>query len=811
MSVRGELWRVRQLQRYDSCIAVHLAGIDRGNRGQRRVLLHPFDRMWPTARSLQVGVVRRRQWMRALRGSLRQLHPHDGLRAALGSRVELLPFQLEPALATVRGLACRVLLADEVGLGKTIQAGLLLVELRERGCADRVLILTPAGLRRQWQAELSHHFSIDATVVDSPLLNRRASVLPTATNPWLLDRVAIASIDLIKRPDAMRGLESIVWDLLIVDEAHLAALAPRRHAGVDALARRARRLVLITATPHAGDAHAFASLCRLGDLAGTRLAMFRRSRAEAGLANSRRVRTLPVRLGPEESHMHELLRRYAALVMREPRRRQRETLLAIAVLMKRALSSPLSLRISIDRRVQLLAKDSDLETQLSLPLMDEDTDDRDLEPVGILRTPGLADRTLELGCLREIGAAARAVPLGRKLRVLARLIGRIREPVLVFTEYRDTLQHVAAVLGRTAEIAVIHGGLTEAERVQAQTAFTNGSARVLLATDAAGEGLNLHTRCRFVISLELPWNPMRLEQRIGRVDRLNQTRVVHALNLFARGTVERDVLARLVTRLERARQAVGHVNDPLGSLDQDDLTHVIVDSEDESHSLSSTGGDELVWQPNLREEAIAECRRLERLRRMGAVDEAPVQGRTALVTTVSSHRLKSPLASPTLLFLIRADLVDAAGQSIEQSLIPVIGPLPSRLGIQRPPSIRTLVEQAIETLRPTVLARAFKAANDRLESVRHRYRAALEASGARELALVETIRANEGAHRLFQAGLFDMRAARDRDEDLFRHALQLKDVLTRLRQIEVARSSAMITNLEPSLVLLVVDRGCAPS
>ncbi|RPH59538.1 MAG: hypothetical protein EHM89_10500, partial [Acidobacteria bacterium] len=534
--VRGAVWRVHHVHPFDSCRLVQLTGVSRENAGQPRTLIDPFDSLQPEQPPRTLRVVRKRRWCRALRELLALDHPFDGLRAAALARIQLLPFQLEPALAVVRGLACRVLLADEVGLGKTIQTGLLLAELRERGLADRTLLLTPAGLRRQWQEELNTRFGIPSTIVDSPLLRRRGSVLPASTNPWLLDEVAIASIDLVKRAEALRSMASIVWDLLLVDEAHLAAHAKLRHEALVRLAGRARRVVLISATPHTGDPDAFAALCRLGEGDGQLPVMFRRSRTDVGLPVNRRVRTLPVNLGADELRLHRLLRAYAQVVCQEEALERHTShsrgVLAMTVLTKRALSSPASLRISVQRRIQLLSSDEEpaVDSQLWLPFLDDEHDDRDLEPTAILRAPGLADRNRELTLLREIELAACAVPVGRKVRVLARFLERVKEPVVVFTEYRDTLQHVADTIRAADGISIIHGGLDEAERLRARAAFTRGECRVLLATDAAGEGLNLHHRCRLVINLELPWNPTRLEQRIGRVDRLGQMRRVHAIN-----------------------------------------------------------------------------------------------------------------------------------------------------------------------------------------------------------------------------------------------------------------------------------------
>jgi hypothetical protein len=147
---------------------------------------------------------------------------------------------------------------------------------------------------------------------------------------------------------------------------------------------------------------------------------------------------------------------------------------------------------------------------------------------------------------------------------LRRLLGRTREPVVVFTEYRDTLAHIARAIATDVSLVMLHGGLTLAERRSAEKTFGIGDVRVLLATDAAGEGLNLHATCRWIINYELPWNPMRLEQRIGRVDRIGQRRVVHATSLVAAGTHETKVLARLFQRLARIRTTLGAVTNPVG-------------------------------------------------------------------------------------------------------------------------------------------------------------------------------------------------------------------------------------------------------
>src|SRR5262249_28760734 len=174
---------------------------------------------------------------------------------------------------------------------------------------------------------------------------------------------------------------------------------------------------------------------------------------------------------------------------------------------------------------------------------------------------GLADVDHERRLLTELAAHARtAARHETKLAILRRLLKRAGESAVVFTEYRDTLLHISHVLDLPC--VVLHGGLTARERAAALAVFASEPRTVLLATDAAGEGLNLHQGCRLVVNVELPWNPMRLEQRIGRVDRIGQRRTVHAFHLIATGTGESRVADRLRARLAVAAKAIGAA-DPL--------------------------------------------------------------------------------------------------------------------------------------------------------------------------------------------------------------------------------------------------------
>src|SRR5258706_12604268 len=201
--VRGARWRVLDVRAYDDCQLVTLAGLTPPFVGVTARGLPPFDQIDLVDRRARPRVVRPERWRRACRGLLAENRPPGALQSALYARIDLLPHQLEPALAIVRGMGSRVLLADEVGLGKTIQAGLVCAELLARGAIDRVLVVAPAGLREQWAHELAKRFSIAAANVDAPALRRLAATLPVGLNPWSTQSIAVASIDYIKRPEVL--------------------------------------------------------------------------------------------------------------------------------------------------------------------------------------------------------------------------------------------------------------------------------------------------------------------------------------------------------------------------------------------------------------------------------------------------------------------------------------------------------------------------------------------------------------------------------------------------------------------------------
>lgn len=562
--VRRQRWRVTAIDEAPGCRTLTLDGLGPGNLREQRQLFEPFGDVAPIdaprpALRWRAGQSR---WQSEWCDVLAHCGGWDTLHAVNRARLTVLPHQLEPALAIVSGFASRLLLADAVGLGKTVQAGLALVELVGRRAAASTLILTPSGLRDQWQHELADRFDTRADIIDLRSTVQRAADLPVGVNPWLLPAVAISSIDYVKRPEVLPAVRARGWDLVIVDEAHLVSPGSDRYRAISLLCNLALYVVLLTATPHNGDRDAYHALLALGAHTGSledddACLVFRRARTDVQLTGERHVHHLRVRPTSAELRMHASLDRYAAAVRAEQGDSTTSALL-LTVFRKRALSSPRSLERSARRRLALLGDPSNGEhddCQLRLPLDDGggEFDQEDRAPD--FDAPALRDIRRERTLLARIAhLAGLAAVHESKLAALRRLVRRLanrHEAVLIFTEYRDTLLHLQQSL--LPDALLLHGGLTRRERTAVVDAFTSQPTAVLLATDAASEGLNLHQYCRCVIHLEVPWNPVRLEQRTGRLDRIGQRRTVHAFHLIAQHPAEVCLLDRLQRRADIAR------------------------------------------------------------------------------------------------------------------------------------------------------------------------------------------------------------------------------------------------------------------
>jgi superfamily II DNA or RNA helicase len=750
ITVRGAAWTVVRLTPFTDCEALRIASHAHG----RRTLLVPFDRP-RAAPGSHLRVVRLRRWMHRLRDLIVETHPYGGLRVCPAG-LRLLPYQLEPAIAILRDGSARVLIADGVGLGKTIQAGLVVCELAQASEAFRALILTPAGLRQQWHGELTRHFAIAAIGADAQWLRSVLREIPADVNPWSPPGVYVASFDFVKRPEALRPLEDVRWDLLVVDEAHAATIGTDRRAAVDAIAKRARRVILLTATPHPGDPDQFAALCRIG--AGPHSpppVFFQRRRAPAANIPARRSTLLMVRPHAAERRMHRLLDAYTTRVWQEAAGAGlQHARLASIVLRKRALSSARSLAVSARRRIDLLAAAPAEAFQLLLPLGPLDSDEDPLEdavPDGALARPGLGDAGLERQLLIEIAEAAEeASACESKVRLLSKLLKRIPEPVIVFTEYRDTLERLAAALAAAGTgTTSIHGGMSPIERTQAVAAFNKGR-HTLLATDAASEGLNLQESCRIVLHYELPWNPLRVEQRAGRVDRIGQTRRVHEIALVASDTSESLVLGPLVRRASGWNGCDGL---PL-RLTESRVAEMLIGGQaieqpDTPAAARAVATNDYVDAATAEVTRLLEHRRL-RLRRR---DRSRPDTFIPLCLWSRPRDIATGLA---LIFVLT--IVDGCASIIHTEPVAAHVPCAAPESLRRAADIKRWAVRLLHRVQPAAAAHVLELAQQRIGTARAEYQRALAARRQRENDLSETLAS--AAVQLVQAGLFDRRAVR---------------------------------------------------
>lgn len=810
--VRRERWRIAAIDGDAACRVLRLDGLGPHNIAEDRTLLEPFETIEPlgarhTDGSRRLGDLQwqsgRRRWRRTYRDLLSSLGPWTRLRSVDAAGIAVMPHQLEPALAVLEGRGTRVLLADAVGLGKTLQAGIVLSELLRRSAVHSALVLTPAGLRDQWQRELYAHFNLEATIVDFRAMARAASDLPLGVNPWTTCSLAIASVDYVKRPEVLPAAHARGWDVVIIDEAHAVTPGSDRYAALAPLCRSALVVVLLTATPHSGDRHAFAALRALGALgpSGDDCLLFRRTRADVALATSRRVHVLRVRPSAAELRMHAALDSYADAVHLEATEDANATLL-VSTLRKRALSSPESLRASVDRRLLVLdalasgtSVDPVIEEQLPLPLSDSNDEGGELDSGDAaprLDGPGLQDVDRERALLERIRlTATEATASETKLGALTRLLRRLGtrgETAIVFTEYRDTLLHLRHTVAPDA--LVLHGGLGRVERRTAIDAFTAGAARVLLATDAAGEGLNLHHACRCVVHLEVPWNPVRLEQRIGRVDRIGQARPVHGFCLVSRHHTEQNLLQRLARRVASADEDVGMAS-PLESTRSPIAPATGIEPDDPPR-----GGD-AGWRHSLAAAAEAEAQRIRHARALrGHLGRRTRPSAVAPATAIVARArpaLRRWLSGRGLLLIEFAGLDDVGRQFASVARAQLI--------VVRSPAARATVATDRHSSRLSDIARSVVAHVDRVIShliTDARRDPCVAAPNPFWSMLIDRASAiaratSGGAPHLFQPGLFDRRAERIRRLRTDEHTALADLMAQRARQIEALSHVASVS------------------
>jgi SNF2 family DNA or RNA helicase len=494
--------------------------------------------------------------------------------------VKRLDYQIETVTKVLRGLRGRALLADEVGLGKTVEASLLIKEMLLRGMATRVLVLVPSALVGQWAEELRSKFQVEVRTTDDPGFRTQG-----AEKAWGAPGVVVASIHLAKHERNAAAVAAVAWDLVAVDEAH--HVKNRATAGWKLINQlKSRHLLLLTATPVETDLEELYNLITLlkpgqlstpadfkkryvsskDPLAPRNRDQLRELLSEVMIRNTRARAGLSIALPP----------RYAQTVVVEPSAEEQALYQGIVEAVRSTTQTPASAGLRRTLRFLLEAAGSGPQAVLDSleraaarsPAEAEAGADADEPPAGL--GPKAQKELVKLA------RAAAAAP-SRKVQRLQELLAAMPGKAVVFSRFRATLDHLAASLQQKGvSFAAFHGGMSGPDKDAAVQRFREG-ARVLLATEVGGEGRNLQF-ANVLVNFDLPWNPMKIEQRIGRVHRIGQTQEVHIYSLCGAKTAEERILDVLDRRIHLFELVIGEVDLILGrAMDEQEFDARIFD------------------------------------------------------------------------------------------------------------------------------------------------------------------------------------------------------------------------------------------
>jgi superfamily II DNA or RNA helicase len=513
------------------------------------------------------------------------------LQSPFRSGVSIESYQLDPVVRAIDMARVNLLIADDVGLGKTIEAGLVIQELLIRHRARTVFVVCPSSLQLKWQAEMQEKFGLEFRIVDTEYLKQLRREQGIHANPWTSFPRLIASMDWMKSGEALRLIKDVIppnfsyprkFDILVVDEAHNVAPAMATHYALESqrtsLIRRIsphfEHRLFLSATPHNGFQQSFTSLLELLDdqrFARTAMpeekqlqrVMIRRLKTDLVDAEGnpiypkRAIKVLPVSYTAEEKNAHALLGLYAASRSQAATGTKAElgSAFILNLLKKRLFSSPRAFAMTLEKHRETLAGrgrktvPSDLDERIlrkAISKLEEDSSsdaqieqsiDEAVGEASAVAVALTAEQRDLLDRLSSWASAAKSRPDSKATAILAWLGEHIRPGgkwgdarVILFTEYRATHSWLYEILTQHGyggdHLMELHGGLDPDERAEVMAAFqaapSDAKVRILLATDAASEGIDLQNHCNFMIHVEIPWNPNVMEQRNGRIDRHGQ-------------------------------------------------------------------------------------------------------------------------------------------------------------------------------------------------------------------------------------------------------------------------------------------------
>lgn len=524
---------------------------------------------------------------------------YDPLLAMSTSKVDPLPHQIDAVYGHVlRMPKIRFLLAHDPGAGKTIMAGLIIKELKIRKIVNRILIVVPGHLKDQWSREMKDRFSETFTIMSKDYMRSQYG-----ENAWDKENQIITSIDFAKRDENIPSLKVSEFDLIVVDEAHKMSAymygkkkdKTSRYRLGEILSKNSEHLLFLTATPHKGDPENFRLFLDLlspgffkttdmikESLNSNHHPLFLRKMKEhmvdfngKPLFVPREVKTPEIRLSDLEKTLYNEVSHYVKMQYNKAlnTNKKRNIGFALVILQRRMASSTYALLQSLQRRKTKLEKmlDGSLKDNQDTPSKPYDIDEIDdmseeerWREEELWETLSVAENRQELE--REISTLSDLIHKARniiehetekKLIELKDTLANMgksdsKEKILIFTESKDTLKYIDnKIRGWGYSTNTIHGNMSLEGRVNAESVFKN-STQIMVATEAAGEGINLQF-CHFMINYDLPWNPNRLEQRMGRIHRYGQQKNVTVFNLVASDTREGEIMKKLFEKLEEIK------------------------------------------------------------------------------------------------------------------------------------------------------------------------------------------------------------------------------------------------------------------
>lgn len=562
-------------------------------------------------------------FLTAVQWSNSSLLETDIIYAPFRAAISIEEYQLEPVVRALTMPRANLLIADDVGLGKTIEAGLVMQEMLARRRIRRVLIICPASLQQQWKDEMVEKFQLDFHIIDRDSMQQLRREYGMHVNPWASFPRLITSMDFLKREQPLRLFQESLqtadtplrdWDLLVVDEAHNVAPSGRGTYAVSSDRTRMMRSIadhfehrlFLTATPHNGFTESFTALLEMLDplrfsRGGTvdqeqiKLVMVRRlkdtikdSLGQRKFAE-RNVQALEIHLASGEAEMHDLLNAYTeSRFDRVEWTRSLPVRFALTMLKKRLLSSPLAFANSLETHLTNLGAVSDaapdevLVERMAERVNEDWADDVEKslrEDDALVESSRFFTELLpeERNLLERLAELADPTTVDSKAQQLIDWIeANLREDgtwtderLIIFTEYKDTLDYLYGILReRYGEdhLLTLIGGMNLANREIIKAAFQappdEHPVRILIATDAASEGLNLQNHCRNLIHYEIPWNPNRMEQRNGRIDRHGQpAKVVNVYHFVYANHADTRFLQTVVEKVNTMRADLGSVGD----------------------------------------------------------------------------------------------------------------------------------------------------------------------------------------------------------------------------------------------------------